>query len=47
MKLSDIVAAKDQLTGETVTAEITKIVWRCDNYGNYQEESYEYNTKVR
>lgn len=47
VKLSDIVAAKDQLTGEMVTAEITKIVWRCDNYGNYQEESYEYNTKVR
>ena len=47
VKLSDVVAAKDQLTGETVTAEITNIIWRCENYGGHQIESFEYKTKVR
>lgn len=47
VRLSDIVAAKDQLTGETVTAEITKIIWKPENDGKHTTESFEYNTKVR
>ena len=46
IKLSDIIAAKDILTGEEVSAEITSITWRCENFGGYQSESYEYQTKV-
>ena len=46
IKLSDIIAAKDILTGEEVSAEITSITWRCANYGDYQSESYEYQTRV-
>lgn len=46
-RLSDIVAAKDHLTGETVTAEITNIIWKCENLGDHQFESFEYKTKVR
>lgn len=46
IKLSDIIAAKDILTGEEVSAEITSITWRCENYGDYQTESYEYQTRV-
>lgn len=47
VQLGDIIAAKDNITGETVTAEITKIVYKCTDYGTYQQESYEYQTKVR
>lgn len=47
IQLSDIIAAKDFLTGETVTAEITSIVWKCINNGRYQTEDFEYRTKVR
>ena len=46
IRLSDIIGAKDFLTGEFVSAEITSIVWRCVDYGTYQEESFEYITKV-
>ena len=46
IRLSDIIGAKDNLTGETVSAEITSIIWRVSNYGTYQTESYEYQTKV-
>ena len=46
IKLSDIIAAKDILTGEEVSAEITSITWRCENFGDYQTESYEYQTRV-
>lgn len=46
IKLSDIIAAKDILTGEEVSAEITSITWRCENNGDYQTESYEYLTQV-
>lgn len=47
VRLSDIVAGKDLLTGEMVTAEVTSIIYRCTNYGDRKEESYEYKTKVR
>ena len=47
VQLSDIISGRDQLTGETVTAEITNIIWTCKNYGSHQEESFEYKTKVR
>lgn len=46
IRLSDIIGAKDVLTGEFVSAEITSIVWRCNNYGDYQEEDFEYRTRV-
>ena len=45
--LSDIIAAREIVTGEYVTAEITKIVWKCVDNGHYQTESYEYQTKAR
>ena len=47
VKLADIIAAKDISTGETVTAEIVSIIWRVENYGAYQEESFEYQTKLK
>lgn len=46
IQLSDIIGAKDILTGETVSAEITSIIWRCENFGDYQIENYEYKTRV-
>lgn len=46
IKLSDIIAAKDVLTGEEVSAEITTITLRCEDFGEYQTESYEYQTRV-
>jgi hypothetical protein len=46
IQLSDIIGAKDVLTGEFVSAEITSIVWRCTDYGSYQTEDFEYRTKV-
>lgn len=46
IQLSDIIGAKDVLTGEFVSAEITSIIWRCTDYGTYQEESFEYRTRV-
>lgn len=47
VRLGDIISAKDNLTGETVQAEITNIVYKCTDYGDYQTESYDYKTKVR
>lgn len=47
IKLSDIIAAKDFYTGEYVSAEISRIVWRAQNFGYYQNEDFEYETKVR
>lgn len=47
VKLGDIISARDHLSGESVTAEITKIIWHCENNGNYQKETYEYKTKIR
>lgn len=46
IQLSDIIGARDVLTGETVSAEITSIIWRCTNNGDYQVEDYEYKTRV-
>jgi hypothetical protein len=46
IQLSDIIGGKDVLTNETVSAEITTIVWRVENYGEYQSEVYEYKTRV-
>lgn len=46
VQLSDIIAAKDNLTGETVSAEITSIIYRCSNAGTHQAESFEYKTKT-
>ena len=47
IRLGDIIAARDRLTNENVTAEITNIVWRCTDYGDHKTEEYEYKTKVR
>lgn len=47
VRLSDIIGARDHLTGEYVSAEISRIVWRCENFGHYQIEDFEYETKVR
>lgn len=46
IQLSDIIGAKDVLTDEYVSAEITSIIWRCSDYGDYQEEDFEYRTRV-
>jgi hypothetical protein len=46
IQLSDIIGGKDVLTNETVSAEITTIVWRVSNYGSYQSEEFEYKTRV-
>lgn len=46
IQLSDIIGGKDILTNETVSAEITTIVWRVENYGDYQTELFEYKTRV-
>ena len=47
VRLGDIIGARDHLTGEYVSAEISKIVWRVENYGTHQFEDFEYETKVR
>lgn len=47
VKLGDIIGARDHLTGEYVSAEISRIVWKVENYGTYQIENFEYETKVR
>ena len=47
VRLGDVISARDHLTGENVQAEINKIIYRCEDYGTYQKESYEYKTKVR
>lgn len=47
VQLSDIIGAKDYLTGQVVTAEISGIIWRVSNFGTYQEEDFQYKTKVR
>lgn len=46
VQLSDKIAAKDNLTGETATAEITSIIYRCNDMGTHQTESHEYKTKT-
>jgi len=47
VRLGDIISARHHLIEEDIQAEITKIIWHCENFGNYQVESYEYKTKVR
>ena len=47
VRLGDIISARDHLTGENVQAEITKIIYHCEDNGTYQRERYEYQTKVR
>ena len=47
VQLSDIISAKDYITGQIITAEITGIVWKCENYGTYQIEEFDYKTEVR
>lgn len=47
VRLGDIIGARDHLTGEYVSAEISKIVWRVENFGTHQFEDFEYETKVR
>ena len=47
LNLGDIIAAREILTGEYVTAEITKIVWKCHDFGTYQTDSFEYTTAVK
>ena len=47
VNLGDIVSARDQITGEYVSAEISSIVWKRTDFGDYATESYEYKTKVR
>lgn len=46
IQLSDIIGGKDVLTNETVSAEITTIIWRAENFGDYQAETFEYKTRV-
>lgn len=47
VKLGDVISARDHLTGENVQAEISSIVYKCEDYGSYKKESFEYKTKVR
>ena len=46
IRLGDIISARDRLTNENVTAEITNIVWRVTDYGDHKDEVYEYKTKI-
>ena len=45
--LGDIISAKNQLTGESIKAEISNIIYHCTDDGRVQTESYQYKTKVR
>lgn len=47
LNLGDVIAARDRLSGEYVTAEITNIIWKCNNFGTYQTESFEYKTAIK
>ena len=47
VRLGDIISARNHLIEEDIQAEITKIIWHCEDFGDYQKESYEYKTKVR
>ena len=47
IRLGDIISARDRLTNENVTAEITNIIWRCTDYGDHKTEEYDYKSKVR
>lgn len=47
VKLGDVISARDHLTDENVQAEISSIIYKCEDYGSYQKETFEYKTKVR
>lgn len=47
LNLGDIIAAREILTGEYATAEITKIIWKCTDNGTYKIESFDYSTKLK
>lgn len=47
VRLGDIISARHHLIEEDIQAEITKIIWHCEDFGEHQKESYEYKTKVR
>lgn len=47
VRLGDIVSAKDNLTGETIAAEIVNIICHIVDDGKHATESYQYKTKVR
>lgn len=47
LRLGDIITARDHISDECVEAEISKIVWQVKNFGEWQEEEYQYETKVR
>lgn len=47
IELGDIISARDHITGEQIEAEISGIVWKHSDYGDYSSESFEYKTKVR
>lgn len=44
--LGDVIAARDISTGQYVTAEITKIIWKCYDRGQYKTESFDYATEI-
>ena len=45
--LGNIISAKNNLTGESIKAEISSIVYSCTDDGIVQKETYQYKTKVR
>lgn len=47
LNLGDVIAAREILTGQYVTAEITKIVWKNNDAGLFSTETFEYTTAVR
>ena len=47
LNLSDIIAARERITGEYVTAEINRIIWKCSDRGIYKKESFQYSTKIK
>lgn len=47
LDLSDIIAARELITGDYVTAEITKIVYKCKDNGLSKTESWDYSTTVK
>lgn len=47
LNLGDIIAARERLTGIYITAEITRIIWKCKDDGSFQTESFEYSTAIK
>ena len=44
LMIGDIISAKDNLTGEEVSASISGIVWKREDYGGHAVETVEYRT---